>query len=49
MAAKLGMHRALYYSEDQGRMEKFRPYGLLSPEWLKAHFEATTKEAANAV
>lgn len=34
MAAKLGMHRALYYTEDQGRMEKFRPYGLLSPDWL---------------
>jgi hypothetical protein len=34
LAAKLGMHRALYYSEEQGRLEKFRPYGLPSEEWL---------------
>jgi hypothetical protein len=35
LAAKLGLHRALYYTEDQGRMEKFRPYGLPSLEWLR--------------
>jgi S-DNA-T family DNA segregation ATPase FtsK/SpoIIIE len=33
-AGKLGENRALYYNEEQGRMEKFRPYGLPSPEWL---------------
>jgi hypothetical protein len=33
-AAKLGMHRALFHSEEQGRLEKFRPYGLPSEEWL---------------
>ena len=35
LAAKLGPHRALYYTEDQGRLEKFRPYGLPSAEWLR--------------
>jgi hypothetical protein len=30
IAAKLGMHRALFYSDDQGRLEKFRPYALPS-------------------
>jgi hypothetical protein len=34
-AGKLGMHRALYYSEEEGRLEKFRPYGLPSAEWLE--------------
>lgn len=33
-AAKLGVHRAFLYDEGQGRMEKFRPYGLPSNEWL---------------
>jgi hypothetical protein len=33
-AGKLGLHRALFYSEDQGRLEKFRPYGPPSPAWL---------------
>jgi hypothetical protein len=33
-AGKLGLHRALYYSEEEGRLEKFRPYGLPSEEWL---------------
>ena len=33
-AARLGMHRAIYYDDAQGRMEKFRPYGLPPDEWL---------------
>ncbi|MCX7840296.1 MAG: FtsK/SpoIIIE domain-containing protein, partial [Anaerolineae bacterium] len=33
-ASKLGAHRALFYSEDEGRLEKFRPYAIPSPEWL---------------
>jgi energy-coupling factor transporter ATP-binding protein EcfA2 len=33
-AAKLGQNRALFYSEDQNRLEKFRPYGRPSAEWL---------------
>ncbi len=34
LANKLGFHRALFYSEEQGTNEKFRPYALPSPEWL---------------
>ena len=35
MANKLGMNRALIYSEEQGIMEKFRPYALPGPKWLE--------------
>jgi hypothetical protein len=34
LASKLGLHRALFFSEDRGQPEKFRPYGLPSDEWL---------------
>jgi energy-coupling factor transporter ATP-binding protein EcfA2 len=34
VAARLGPQRAFFYSEDQGKMEKFRPYGILTPEFL---------------
>jgi hypothetical protein len=33
-ASKLGPHRAFFSSEEQGRLEKFRPYGLPPEEWL---------------
>ena len=33
-ASRLGVHRAIFYDEGQGRMEKFRPYGLPSADWL---------------
>jgi hypothetical protein len=33
-ASKLGVNRALFYSEDRGQPEKFRPYALPSEEWL---------------
>jgi energy-coupling factor transporter ATP-binding protein EcfA2 len=36
VAAKLGPQRALYYTEDQGKIEKFRPYALPSAEWIKS-------------
>ena len=42
-ASKLGENRALYYSEEENRIEKFRPYGLPEAEWLekvKAGFAA---------
>src|SRR5262249_18552568 len=35
-ASKLGENRALYYSEEENRIEKFRPYGLPEPGWLEA-------------
>jgi hypothetical protein len=34
-ANKLGMFRALVFSEEQGVMEKFRPYGLGNREWFE--------------
>jgi DNA segregation ATPase FtsK/SpoIIIE, S-DNA-T family len=34
-ASKLGNHRALFHSEEQNRLEKFRPYGIPSEEWLR--------------
>jgi hypothetical protein len=35
LASKLGLHRALFHSEEQGRLEKFRPYGPPSESWLE--------------
>jgi energy-coupling factor transporter ATP-binding protein EcfA2 len=35
LASRLGLYRALLYTEDQGRLEKFRPYGLPTVEWLR--------------
>ncbi len=32
-AGKLGLYRAYFYSEDEARLEKFRPYGLPSETW----------------
>jgi hypothetical protein len=34
LANQLGFHRVLLYSEEQGGIEKFRPYAALSDEWL---------------
>jgi len=34
LASKLGLHRAYFFSEEQGRLEKFRPYGLPPEPWL---------------
>ena len=34
-ANKLGLYRALAYSEEQGTMEKFRPYAVPDKEWLE--------------
>ncbi len=42
-ANKLGSNRALAYSEEQGSMEKFRPYALPNEKWLA---EAKQKLAA---
>jgi hypothetical protein len=36
LASKLGPYRALFYTEDQGRLEKFRPYGPADEAWLEA-------------
>ncbi len=33
-ANRLGLYRALLFSEDRGLLEKFRPYGTLDGDWL---------------
>jgi hypothetical protein len=38
-ASRLRMHRGLFYSDDLGTVEKFRPYGPPTDEWL-AHVRA---------
>ncbi|MFI5455548.1 MAG: FtsK/SpoIIIE domain-containing protein [Isosphaerales bacterium] len=35
-ASKLGENRALYFSEEENRIEKFRPYGVPEQEWLES-------------
>ena len=34
-ASRLGVNRALLYSDERGTTEKFRPYGPPSDEWLQ--------------
>jgi hypothetical protein len=35
-ASKLGENRALYFSEEENRIEKFRPYGVPELEWMES-------------
>ena len=34
VASRLGVHRAILYNEGRGTVEKFRPYGLPTDEWM---------------
>ena len=34
-ASMLGLHRALFYNEQEGYLETFRPYALPSQEWIQ--------------
>ncbi len=34
MASRLGPNRGVLHSEEQGRLEKFRPYSLPTDPWL---------------
>ena len=42
-ANKLGFHRALSYSEEQGVLEKFRPYSLPEKDWFEGVIEQLKK------
>ena len=44
-ASKLGLHRALFYTEDQARLEKFRPYGSPDEAWLEARYLVKANES----
>jgi hypothetical protein len=35
-ASKLGEHRALFFSEEEGKLEKFRPYAYPDDDWLNS-------------
>ena len=48
-ASTLGLHRALYYNEQEGYLETFRPYALPTAEWVEAagrKLERLLKQAA---
>jgi hypothetical protein len=47
-ASKLGPHRAFFDSEEQNRLEKFRPYGIPSADWLGWVGEQLSRRAAAA-
>ncbi|MGA2499781.1 MAG: cell division protein FtsK, partial [Tepidisphaeraceae bacterium] len=44
-ANRLGFHRALSFSEEQGVLEKFRPYSLPDREWFTQLVAALNKKA----
>jgi hypothetical protein len=48
LASKLGPHRAFLANEEQNRLEKFRPYGVPSDEWLRWVGEKLTQRSAQA-
>jgi hypothetical protein len=35
-ASTLGLHRALFYNEQKGYLEVFRPYAVPTIEWIEA-------------
>lgn len=47
-ASKLGPHRAIFYSEELGIQEKFRPYGLPPEGWLSGAAVALQRRSAPA-
>jgi hypothetical protein len=44
-ASKLRQHRGLFASEDLGTLEKFRPYGVPTAEWLDKVLSRTTRHS----
>ncbi len=48
IASRLGEHRAILYSEEQGQFEKFRPYGPPSAEWIEWAREQLSKRVPQA-
>ena len=45
-ASRLGVNRALLYREETGTLQKFRPYGAPSTDWLKRMKEGESAHAA---
>ncbi len=46
LASKLGPHVAIFHNEEEGRLEKFRPYSWPTPEWLTSVQEQFQLRAA---
>lgn len=46
LAAKLGLHRALFFSEELGTLEKFRPYAMPDEQWVKHAMETMQRRGA---
>jgi hypothetical protein len=44
-ASTLGLHRALFYNEQEGYLETFRPYALPDPEWTDEAIAASARLA----
>lgn len=42
-ASSLGLHRALFYNEQEGYLETFRPYAPPEPEWLRGTVETLAR------
>ncbi|HLW67303.1 MAG TPA: FtsK/SpoIIIE domain-containing protein [Gemmataceae bacterium] len=49
LAARLGRNRALFHREEQEQPEKFRPYGMPNPEWVRWVKERLKERAAAPV
>jgi len=47
MASMLGQQRAIFFSEDHGILEKFRPYALPDDNWLKEVAETLRRKTAD--
>ncbi len=47
IAAKLGAQRAIFFTEDQGKVEKFRPYARPAAAWLRGLADGGTGPKAN--
>ena len=47
IASKLGRHRAFLSNEDEGQLEKFRPYDLPSSKWLESVMQILASRITN--
>jgi S-DNA-T family DNA segregation ATPase FtsK/SpoIIIE len=46
-ASRLGPFRGIFLDENEGRIEKFRPYGLPDSDWLSDAFRGVRSSATN--
>jgi hypothetical protein len=47
-ASNLGLHRALFYNEQEGTLETFRPYAMPNDEWLQQAGKALVEHVGPA-